>query len=95
VAGYQLFNKAFYPSLILNGGETMDGDRNTGEQEERSDHEISSSKPKIRKWVGLNIKFIDGHFLVSFNHDTPRIFHNMEQLLRAVEVEAGRLTVSS
>ncbi|MBA7683438.1 hypothetical protein ES703_91803 [subsurface metagenome] len=63
--------------------------------EERSEQEVSSEKPKVRKWVAVNIKFVDGHFLTTFNQEKPRIFHNVEELLRAIEVEVNTLTVSS
>ena len=68
-------------------------DTETEDKREESP-EISSEKPTVRKWVGINTKFVDGHFLVTFNHDKPRIFHNMEEFLRAVEVEARKLTVT-
>jgi len=69
-------------------------DESTGSPEERSDEEISSQpseKPTIRKWVSVNIKLVDGHYLATFNHDAPRIFHNMQQLLMAIEVESSKL----
>ena len=49
-------------------------------------------KPVKRRWVGVNIKFSDNHYLASFNHnDPPRIFHNMEELLLAIQVECEKL----
>jgi hypothetical protein len=63
----------------------------TPEREEQADHEVLLPKPEFRKWIGVNIKLVDGHFLVTFNHDKPRIFHNMPQLLTAIEVEASKL----
>lgn len=74
----------------------MSNGENTEVVEERSDVGVSSTeKPKVRKWVGVNIRFNDGHYLASFNHnEPPRVFHNMEELLAAIEVEAGKLTVS-
>ena len=63
-----------------------------GENEERSDHEISSPvKPEFKRWIGVNIKLVDGHYLATFNHDIPRIFHNMPQLLTAIEIESAKL----
>jgi hypothetical protein len=66
--------------------------------EDKEDMEIRSEtqgplspEPKFRKWVGVNIKLVDGHYLATFNHDAPRIFHNMAQLLTAIEVEAAKL----
>jgi len=74
----------------------MPNGKNTGIADQGEETpEISSEKPTIRKWVGINIKCVDGHFLTTFNHDFPRIFHNMQELLTAIEVEAGKLTVSS
>ena len=61
----------------------------TEEREETP--EISSEKPTFRKWMGVNIKLVDGHYLATFNHDAARIFHNMSQLLTAIEVEAAKL----
>lgn len=61
----------------------------TEEREETP--EISSEKPTFRKWMGVNIKLVDGHYLVTFNHDVPRIFHSLPQLLTAIEVEAAKL----
>ena len=62
---------------------------NTEEREEVSSP--ISEKPTFRKWMGVNIKLVDGHYLVTFNHDVPRIFHNLPQLLTAIEVEAAKL----
>ena len=67
-----------------------------GEEKETADKreetpEPLSPEPKFRKWVGVNIKLVDGHFLTTFNHDFPRVFHNMQELLAAIEVEAGKL----
>ena len=65
--------------------------------EETADHreetpEISSEKPKVRKWVGVHIKFSDSHYLASFNHnEPPGVFHNMQELLAAIEVECAKL----
>lgn len=59
--------------------------------EKGSDQEVLEPLPKFRKWVGVNIKLVDGHYLATFNHDAPRIFHNMPQLLTAIEVEAAKL----
>lgn len=64
----------------------------TPEREEQSDHEVLEPLPKLRKWVGVNIKFTDNHYLASFNHnEPPRVFHNMQQLLTAIEVECAKL----
>jgi hypothetical protein len=69
----------------------MNGDKTDG-PEERTDQEVTSEKPRLRKWVGVNIKLTDKHYLVSFNHnDPPRVFHNIQQLLTAIEVECDKL----
>ena len=65
-------------------------DETTG-RSERSDEEISSPKPEFKRWIGVNIKLVDGHYLATFNHDEPRIFHNMPLLLTAIEVAAAAL----
>ncbi len=70
-------------------GESTDG---PSEREELPGANVG--QPKVRNWVGVNIKFADGHYVANFNHGDPRIFHNMEQLLAAIGVEAGKLTVS-
>ena len=72
----------------------MSNSEETADKREESP-EISSEKPTLRKWVGINIKCVDGHFLTTFNHDFPRIFHNMQELLAAIEVEASKLMAPS
>lgn len=70
----------------------MSNGEDTAKTEEREETpEPLSPKPQFRKWMGVNIKLVDGHYLVTFNHDVPRIFHNMPQLLTAIEVEAAKL----
>lgn len=63
------------------------------EEQELSEGDISSlgNKHYIPKWVSVNIKKVDGHFIVSFQHGPERVFHNMQELLTAIEVEAGKL----
>lgn len=41
--------------------------------------------------VNVNIRYVDAHYLASFSHNPPRIFHNMEELLVVIEVEVKRL----
>ena len=43
------------------------------------------------RWINVNIKMVDGHYLVTFRHEVTRIFHNMHEVLRAIEVEINRL----
>jgi len=70
----------------------MANDEDTGTDAKKEIAEpLSSEKATFRKWMGVNIKLVDGHYLVTFNHDIPRIFHNMPQLLTAIEVEAAKL----
>lgn len=61
------------------------------EIEERSEKPISSPKPEFRKWISVDIKLADSHYLAKFNHGSPRVFHNMQQLLTAIEVESAKL----
>lgn len=65
-------------------------DTGTADEREKTPESLSP-KPQYRKWMGVNIKLVDGHYLATFNHDVPRIFHNMQQLLTAIEVEASKL----
>ena len=67
-------------------------DESTDKKEEREEGSGPiSEKPTFRKWMSVNIKLVDGHYLVTFNHDVPRIFHNLPQLLTAIEVETAKL----
>ena len=66
-------------------------EKETADTREETPEPLSSEKPTFRKWVDVNIKLVDGHFLTTFNHDFPRIFHNLQELLAAIEVEAGKL----
>lgn len=69
----------------------MNGDKTDG-PEERTDKELSSAvKPEFRRWVSINVKLVDGHYLATFNNAEPRIFHNMPQLLTAIEVASAEL----
>lgn len=62
------------------------------ERKERSDQEVSSTpEPKYRRWICVDIKLADNHYVAAFNHGAPRIFHNMQQLLTAIEVESAKL----
>lgn len=49
------------------------------------------AKPEFRKWISVDIRLADAHYLAKFNHGSPRVFHNMPQLLTAIEVEAAKL----
>ena len=69
-------------------------DQNEGTDGPSEREEISapiSEKPTFRKWVGVNIKVADGHYVATFNHGEPRIFHNIQQLLTAIEIESAKL----
>ena len=70
----------------------MNGDNEETASEEISDKDLSSAvKPEFRKWVSISIKLVDGHYLATFNNCVPRLFHNMPQLLTAIEVASAEL----
>jgi hypothetical protein len=69
----------------------MNGDTEETAIEEINNKDLSSPKPESRKWIGVNIKLADGHYLATFNHDVPRIFHSLPRLLTAIEVETAKL----
>ena len=58
---------------------------------ERSDNEVSSEQPQPRKYRSVEIKLADNHYVARFQHGEPRVFHNMPQLLTAIEVECAKL----
>lgn len=62
-----------------------------GEDKERSNSEVSSPKPEFRRYMSVEIKLADNHYVANFNHGAPRVFHNMSQLLTAIEVESAKL----
>lgn len=60
-----------------------------------SNHEITGEDVEVKvdgrkeprlTQVNVNIWLADGHYLASFNHNPRRVFHNMKELLRAIEV---------
>jgi len=53
--------------------------------------EVKDAKPFKRLCVNVNIRFTENHYLASFNHAPPRVFHNMPELLTAIEVECEKL----
>ena len=63
----------------------------TGNTEEREVLPGASEKPTFPKRIFFDVKLVDNHYLATFNHDFPRIFHNMQQLLTAIEVESAKL----
>lgn len=61
---------------------------------EKQDHPVDLSMGKKECGPGsvsVNIRHADGHYLASFYHNSPRVFHNIEELLVAIEVEVKRL----
>ena len=69
----------------------MSNAEDTAAVEERSEHEVLEPLPKLRKWISVDIKLADNHYLAKFNHGSPRVFHNIQQLLTAIEVECDKL----
>ncbi|MCK4859204.1 MAG: hypothetical protein KAS87_01460 [Candidatus Omnitrophica bacterium] len=66
-------------------------DTETGDQREEISEPSSAPKPELRKWINVNIELTDSHYIASFNHGKRRVFHNMPQLLTAIEVESAKL----
>ena len=67
-------------------GETPRGDVGVREK---------SAKPFKLSQVSVVIFYADNHYLASFNHAPRRVFHNTEELLRAIEVACLALSVRS
>ena len=62
------------------------------ENEEREEQrDPTAKKASGPNRVNVNIQESDGHYLVSFHHGPPRVFHNTEELLVAIEIEVKRL----
>ncbi len=71
----------------------MEG-KDTASQPEETEGKIEvlkNGKPFKPRWININVKMVDGHYLVTFRHDEARVFHNMEELLMAIEAEVNRL----
>ena len=47
-------------------------------------------KPFKLRQVSVVIFYADNHYLASFNHNPRRVFHNMPELLTAIEVECKK-----
>lgn len=57
------------------------------------ENEEQSDPVRIRrKHVYADIQEADGHYLVSFSHGPPRVFHLMEDLLAAIKEEVKKLS---
>ncbi len=69
----------------MSNGDTCDEDR------EEVSEPSSAPKPEFRRWISIDIKLADNHYIANFNHGAPRVFHNMAQLLTAIEVESAKL----
>lgn len=59
--------------------------------EQEQPRDLTAKRQAVRDNVNVNIRHVDSHYLVSINHCVPRIFHNMEELLRVIEVECEKL----
>ena len=54
---------------------------------------IDGAKKEFRpSYVNVKIREAESHYLVSFGHGPTRVFHNVEELLLAIEVEVKRLS---
>jgi len=70
----------------------MSNDQDTGSNvKQEQPRDLTAKREAKRDNVNVSIRHVDGHYLVSFNHGPTRIFHNTEELLVAIEVEANRL----
>jgi len=61
------------------------------ENKEREGQDPTAKKASGPNHVYVKIQESDGHYLVSFHHGPPRVFHNTEELLVAIEIEEKRL----
>ena len=69
----------------------MEG-KDTASQPEQFEVRTDGAKKEPRPTnVNINIRFVDSHFQVTFRHEVTRIFHNMQEVLDAIEVEAEKL----
>ena len=72
---------------MANGKDTVSNE----ERSEPRDLPGGAKKESRPTNVNINIRFIDTHFQVTFRHEVTRIFHNMEEVLLAIDVEIKRL----
>lgn len=63
-------------------------EKSEGTTEVRVDRAKKERPPRS---VNFNVKLADGHYIVSFDYGPPRIFHNMEELLRAIALRVNGL----
>lgn len=68
----------------------------TASNEERTGGDVEVVRHEVKKesrpsHVNVNIREAESHYLVSLNHGPTRVFHNVEELLVAIEVEVKRL----
>lgn len=75
----------------------MSNDKETGTdaREEQPEGKVEvlkdGGKPFKLRQVSVVIFYADNHYLASFNHAPRRVFHNMPELLTAIEVECEKL----
>ena len=68
-------------------------DKTSPEEQTGGDVEVrvSGEKPFKLRQVSVVIFYADNHYLASFTHAPRRVFHNMPELLTAIEVECEKL----
>lgn len=59
--------------------------------DEIEESDLTAKKTSVLNHVYVKIQESDGHYLASFHHGPPRVFHNVEELLVAIEIEVKRL----
>jgi len=72
----------------------MSNNKNTASAEsveQEHPRDLTAKKESRPTQVNVNIWEADSHYLASFNHQSRRVFHNVEELLMAIEVEVKRL----
>ena len=82
--GYNAFRPFEKKEIKMNEDELTEGTT------EVVDHGLAKKEFRPTH-VNVNIWEIDAHYLASFNHNPRRVFHSIEELLVAIEVEIKRL----
>lgn len=59
--------------------------------EEQTSHEGAPGRP-MRKHVYVDIQEADGHYVASFSHGPPKVFHSINQVLMAIGEEVKKLS---
>jgi len=60
--------------------------------EKTEGQDVSTKKLSGPNHVNVKIQEVDGHYLANFHFGPPRLFHNVEELLVAIEVEVKRIS---